>query len=115
MIVIEILAGIAIVAGAAFFVAGTIGLLRFPDTFCRLHALTKADGLGLALTCIGVALLAGTAGEIVRLVLIWVLVAVSSATGAHLVARFARAHEASVESPSGDVDEILVENPGDGR
>ena len=27
--------------------AGTVGLLRFPDTLTRLHALTKVDNLGL--------------------------------------------------------------------
>jgi multicomponent Na+:H+ antiporter subunit G len=35
----------AVSAGALFFLAGTIGLLRFPDTLTRLHALTKADVL----------------------------------------------------------------------
>ncbi len=34
---------IAVVAGAFFFLAGTVGLLRFPDTLTRLHALTKAE------------------------------------------------------------------------
>jgi multicomponent Na+:H+ antiporter subunit G len=38
----------AVLAGAFFFLAGTVGLLRFPDTLTRLHALTKADNLGLA-------------------------------------------------------------------
>ena len=38
-----------ILAGMFFFVAGTVGLLRFPDFFTRLHALTKADNLGFGL------------------------------------------------------------------
>ncbi len=79
-----------IAMGAFFFVAGTIGLLRFPDTLCRLHALTKADGLGLALTCLGVALLAGSASEVARIALIWFFVAVSSAVCGHLIARHVR-------------------------
>ncbi|MGY3120291.1 multisubunit Na+/H+ antiporter MnhG subunit [Bradyrhizobium sp. S3.14.4] len=33
-------------AGVFFFFAGTVGLLRFPDTLTRLHALSKADNLG---------------------------------------------------------------------
>jgi multicomponent Na+:H+ antiporter subunit G len=90
MIFVEFVAALAILAGAGFFLAGTVGLLRFPDTFCRLHALTKADGLGLALVCLGVALLAGSAGEAARLLLIWLLIALSSATCAHLVARHIR-------------------------
>ena len=39
--------------GAFFFLAGTVGLLRFPDTLTRLHALTKADNLGLGLVVLG--------------------------------------------------------------
>jgi multicomponent Na+:H+ antiporter subunit G len=43
----------AISLGVFFFLAGTVGLLRFPDTLTRLHALTKADNLGLGLTMLG--------------------------------------------------------------
>ncbi|MGY6535584.1 MAG: cation:proton antiporter [Pararhodobacter sp.] len=77
-------------AGTVFFIAGTVGLLRFPDIYCRLHALTKADGLGLALIALGTALLAGSAGAVFRIALIWFFVAVASATCSHLVARHAR-------------------------
>ena len=34
---------LAISAGLVFFLAGTVGLLRFPDSLTRLHALTKAE------------------------------------------------------------------------
>ena len=46
---------IAVSLGAIFFLAGTVGLLRFPDTLTRLHALTKADNLGLGLVVLGLA------------------------------------------------------------
>jgi multicomponent Na+:H+ antiporter subunit G len=36
------------VAGCLFFGVGTLGLFRFSDTLCRIHALTKVDNLGLA-------------------------------------------------------------------
>jgi hypothetical protein len=36
-----------------FFIGGTVGLLRFPDVHSRLHALTKADNLGLGLISMG--------------------------------------------------------------
>lgn len=87
----DLIAGISMALGAVFFIAGTVGLLRFPDIFCRLHALTKADGLGLALIAFGAALLANSFGELVRIVLIWFFVAVASATCSHLIARYARA------------------------
>lgn len=76
--------------GTAFFVAGTVGLLRFPDVYCRMHALTKADGMGLALICLGAASTADAWGEVVRILLIWMLVALAGATAGHLIARHAR-------------------------
>ena len=44
---------VAVIAGAFLFMAGTVGLLRFPDTLSRLHALTKVDNLGLGLIVAG--------------------------------------------------------------
>lgn len=88
---LDLIAILFIFAGAGFFVAGTVGLLRFPDIYCRLHALTKADGLGLGLVAIGVALMASSAGEVFRIALVWFFVALASATCSHLVARYARA------------------------
>jgi multicomponent Na+:H+ antiporter subunit G len=44
------------IAGSFFFLAGTVGLLRFPNAFTRLHALTKADNLGLGLIAAGFAM-----------------------------------------------------------
>ena len=40
-------------AGALLFLAGALGLLRFPDTLSRLHAISKADNLGLGLIVLG--------------------------------------------------------------
>jgi multicomponent Na+:H+ antiporter subunit G len=80
----------AIAAGGFFYLAGTVGLLRFPDAYTRLHALTKADNLGLALVVIG--LLPQMSGWLAaaKLVLVWLLVLLSSAAVAQLIARSAR-------------------------
>lgn len=87
----EVLALGLIALGAGFFVVGSIGLIRFPDLYARLHALTKADNLGLALTVLGVALLVGSWAEAAKLALVWFFVALASATCGHLIARHARA------------------------
>lgn len=42
--------------GVFFLTAGTIGLLRLPDFYSRMHATGKSDTLGVALCCIGIAL-----------------------------------------------------------
>jgi len=75
--------------GGLFFLAGTVGLLRFPDVYTRLHALTKADNLGLGLVIAGLALQAESWAAVGKLMLIWLLVLVASAFACHLVARAA--------------------------
>ena len=81
---------IAIGAGAFFFLAGSVGLLRFPDTLTRLHALTKADNLGLGLIVLGLLPHAGGVADALKLVAIWLLVMLSSADAGQLIARAAR-------------------------
>lgn len=78
-----------ILIGALFFFAGTVGLLRFPDVYSRLHALTKADNVGLGLIVSGLVLQTGSWMVIIKLLLIWILAMFSSATACHLVARAA--------------------------
>lgn len=89
----EISAIVPILAGLAFFIAGSIGLLRLPDTYSRLHALTKADNVGLGLLVLGLVLLSSNVLMAVKLVLVWVLVLASSAASAHLIAQSARQRE----------------------
>jgi multicomponent Na+:H+ antiporter subunit G len=76
-----------LLAAAPFFVAGSVGLLRFPDLYCRLHALTKADNVGLGLVLLGVLCQVSNWLDAFKLLLIWLLVLVAGATVAHLIAR----------------------------
>ncbi len=84
---------VAIVAGAFFYLAGTVGLLRFPDAYTRLHALTKADNLGLVLVVIGLLPQVASVLMGLKLVLVWLLVMLSSAAVSQLIARSARRKE----------------------
>jgi multicomponent Na+:H+ antiporter subunit G len=77
----------AVTAGAVFFLAGTVGLLRFPDTLTRLHALTKADNLGLGLVALGLIVQTGSVLLALKLAIIWLLVLFASATVSQLIAR----------------------------
>lgn len=78
---------IAVAAGAIFFLAGTTGLLRFPDAFTRLHALTKADNLGLGLVVLGLLPQVDSVSAGLKLLCIWGLVLLSGATASQLIAR----------------------------
>lgn len=86
MSVAEWISSALIAAGAMFFLAGSVGLLRFPNVFTRLHALTKADNLGLGLVVAGLALQAESWVVVIKLVLIWMLVLTGSATVCNLIA-----------------------------
>jgi multicomponent Na+:H+ antiporter subunit G len=79
-----------LVTGIAFFFAGSLGVLRFPDVYTRLHALTKADNLGLGFVVVALAIRADSPVIAAKLVLIWVLVLIAGATAGHLVAEAAR-------------------------
>ena len=87
---LDLLSIVAVSAGAFFFLAGTVGLLRFPDSFTRLHALTKADNLGLGLIVLGLLPRAGSVAAGLELVVIWLLVLLAGAVASQLIARAAR-------------------------
>jgi multicomponent Na+:H+ antiporter subunit G len=89
-LILDIFTVLAISAGAIFFLAGTVGLLRFPDALTRLHALTKVDNLGLGLIVLG--LLPHAEGLLggLKLVSVWLLVQLSGAIVAQLIARVVR-------------------------
>jgi multicomponent Na+:H+ antiporter subunit G len=82
----------AVSAGAFFFLAGTVGLLRFPDPLTRLHALTKVDNLGLGLVVLGLLPQANGLFGALKLVSIWLLVQLSGAIVTQLIAGSARQH-----------------------
>lgn len=71
--------------GCLFYLAGTVGIVRFKDLRTRLHALTKADTMGLGLITVGllpqVAMVVG-----LKLVLVWALALGAAAVIAHLLA-----------------------------
>ncbi|MFP4316330.1 MAG: cation:proton antiporter [Desulfovibrionales bacterium] len=73
--------------GLFFFTAGTVGMLRFPDTLSRLHALTKADNLGLGFIVLGLMLRTSPAGAL-KLGLIWLVILAASSTSCFLVGRY---------------------------
>lgn len=90
---IELVSSMLIVAGLGFYLAGSIGLLRLPDLYSRLHALTKADNLGLGLLATGLALHVQDLLVALKLLLVWLAVLAASAASAHLIARHARRQE----------------------
>jgi multicomponent Na+:H+ antiporter subunit G len=75
--------------GVVFFIGGTVGLLRFPDVHSRIHALTKADNLGLGLISLGLVLQADSVALALKVILVWLLAMLAAATVTQLIARTA--------------------------
>jgi multicomponent Na+:H+ antiporter subunit G len=88
---LEIASATLLLIGAFFFFAGTVGLLRFPDVYTRLHALAKADNLGLGCVLAGLALQADSVALALKLLLVWPLVLAASAAVGYVIARRADA------------------------
>lgn len=80
---------VLIAIGLFFFLAGSVGLLRFPDVYTRLHALTKADNVGLGCVVAGLMVTAETWRVVVKLAMVELLVLIAGATVSHLIARAA--------------------------
>ncbi len=84
---------VTVSVGVVFFVAGTLGLLRFPDRLTRLHALTKADNLGLGLVVLGLMARSNGPLDAMKLGAVWLLLLMTSATLGQLIAGKVRREE----------------------
>lgn len=89
----DVITIVAVAAGAFFFLAGTVGLLRFPDPLSRLHALTKADNLGLGLIVLGLLPQIHSLQTGLKLVLVWGLVQFAGASASQIIARIAHRND----------------------
>ncbi|MBV9200386.1 MAG: monovalent cation/H(+) antiporter subunit G [Alphaproteobacteria bacterium] len=86
---LDALTFLAVAAGGFFFLAGTVGLLRFPDTLSRLHALTKADNLGLGLIVLGLLFQMEDPFAALKLVAVWLLTLLAGGAVTQLIAHAA--------------------------
>lgn len=75
--------------GVMFFIGGTIGLVRCPDLYTRLHPATKCDTLGACSIALGLSLEASISTGLLKLVLVIFLLLLTSAPSGHSIARSA--------------------------
>lgn len=83
---IDLIVTVLLIGGGIFFTAGTIGIIRFPDIRSQLHALTKADNLGLGMIFAGIALHLASWSVAVILLLTWLLALMSASLAARVLA-----------------------------
>ncbi|MFQ5849337.1 MAG: monovalent cation/H(+) antiporter subunit G [Candidatus Binatia bacterium] len=85
----NITAVLFMLAGLFFFFTGTVGLLRFPDVYTRMHATGKCDTLGAQLMLAGIAIANGWNLVSVKLILIFAFMILANPTATHAMIRAA--------------------------
>ncbi len=85
--VLDAVGGALLVGGATFTMLAGIGVVRFRDTYARMHAASKGPTLGLLLIAAGAALVLRSPTAIVALVLVFALQALTAPVGSHLIGR----------------------------
>ncbi|MFQ5442461.1 MAG: monovalent cation/H(+) antiporter subunit G [Thermodesulfobacteriota bacterium] len=86
-----LIAGIFIFAGCFFVVVASIGIIRFPDFFSRMHPTGKTDTLGQAMIFIGLMIYEGFSFVSVKIVIIIIFLLVANPTATHALANAAYA------------------------
>ncbi len=107
-VVIDILSWLFIIGGSFFSIVGAVGLIRFPDFWSRLHAVSVTDSAGVILLITGMALQAGLTLITVKLFIILLFLFITGPTSTHAVANAALVSglkpRSGVPSAEGDAD-----------
>lgn len=77
-------------AGSFFYIVGSIGLLRMPDVFTRMHATSVSDTFGALLMLLGLVLQAGISLVTLKLLIIIAIILYTGPVATHALARAAR-------------------------
>ena len=85
--IVDGLTALLMLVGALLAVLAAIGVVRFPDTFLRMQASSKASTLGLACLLAGAALQLPDVSSIIRLCSIAAFIMLTAPLSAHVVAR----------------------------
>ena len=86
----DILADLLLGIGILFTLAGSVGMLRFPDFYTRLHAAGVTETLGMIAIVTGLMLETEGSGTLVRLVFIGVFMLITAPIASHALAKAAR-------------------------
>lgn len=92
---IDVLSGLVLLGGVFFIVVGSVGMLRMPDFYTRMHAAGIIDTLGAGLILLGLMIQAGWTLITVKLLLILAFLWLTSPTACHALVRAALADPAN--------------------
>ncbi len=109
------LSAACIIMGLLFVFAGTIGVLRLPDFYTRIHAAGMTDTLGAEMVLLGLIIQAGFSQMTLKLLMISFFLLLTSPTATHAVAH--AAHKAGLKPKLGSqraktIDELNTHKRG---
>ena len=84
---IEILAGVFMLIGAAFTLIASVGIIRLPDVLTRMHASTKAGTLGATLILVAAALMFGGSSATAKCIAAVLFLLLTAPLAAHMIGR----------------------------
>jgi len=84
-----IITGVSLAVGCFFVLVASIGIVRFPDFYSRMHPAGKADTLGQAMILLGLMVYEGFSFVSVKLLIIIVFIFIANPTATHALAKAA--------------------------
>lgn len=88
-VVKEIVSCVLILLGVIFMFIATIGLLRFPDFYIRMSAITKGATLGVGLILLGLGVYFNQPDIMLKVIAIIVFTFITAPVAAHVIGRTA--------------------------
>lgn len=87
----QILIGIFLFLGCFLVVVASIGIVRFPDFYSRLHPAGKTDSMGQALVFVSLMIYEGFTMATLKMVIIILFIFIANPTATHALANAAHA------------------------
>ena len=88
---LDVASWVLLVAGGGFSMVGTLGLVRLPDVFTRMHGASVTDTLGAGLILAGLMLQAGLTLVTVKLAFLGIFIFFASPAATHALVKAALA------------------------
>ncbi|MCC4832515.1 monovalent cation/H(+) antiporter subunit G [Shewanella sp. 1_MG-2023] len=88
-LVIEIISGLSLLIGCFLCLSGGVGMLRFPDFYTRMHAVSVTDTLGACLVLFGLMLQSPNGLVLIKLILILLCTLFINPSASHALAKAA--------------------------
>ncbi len=109
----EIIIDIIILLGTVFILLASVGTLRLPDLYLRLHASAKASSLGLTLMLIGIIIKFPEFSVVIKSVLVVLIIFITAPLAGHMISRVG--HLLKVSKWKGTVKDDLEKAEKDNR